>query len=105
MPLTDIAIRKAILDAKPTKLTDSGGLYVLFKPTSGAGTTHAATGRSTKQAQSGYLSDTRLADARTKRGEVRQLPARGLDPGKQRKATRTACKIGTANSFEVIARE
>lgn len=46
-----------------------------------------------------------MADARAKRDEARKLLARGVDPGIERKATKTARKEGAANSFEVIARE
>lgn len=32
MPLTEIAIRKAKPDAKPYKMGDGGGLFLLIKP-------------------------------------------------------------------------
>jgi hypothetical protein len=32
MPLTDVAIRKAAPKAKPYKLADGGGLYLLINP-------------------------------------------------------------------------
>ncbi|SDQ82343.1 integrase arm-type DNA-binding domain-containing protein [Pseudoxanthomonas sp. CF125] len=108
MPLTDIAIRKAIPGAKPAKLTDSGGLYVLLKPDGARWWRWDYRRPLTGQRNTlslGTYPDTGLADARAKRDEARKLLARGLDPGEQRKATKTARKEGAANSFEVIARE
>ena len=32
MALTDVAIRKAKVCAKPTKMADGGGLYLLLRP-------------------------------------------------------------------------
>ena len=108
MALTDTAIRKAIPGAKPTKLTDSGGLYVLLKPDGARwwrwDYRRPLTGKRNTLSLGTYP-DTGLADARAKRDEARKLLARGLDPGEQRKATKTARKEGAANSFEVIARE
>lgn len=108
MPLTDIAIRKAIPGAKSAKLTDSGDLYVLLKP-DGARWWRWDYRRPLRGQRNtlslGTYPDTGLADARAKRDEARKLLARGLDPGEQRKATKTARKEGAANSFKVIARE
>ncbi len=35
MALTDVAVRKAKPGAKPAKLTDGGGLYLLLRPDGG----------------------------------------------------------------------
>jgi integrase len=108
MPLTDTAIRKAKPCAKPVKLVDGGGLYLLLKPDGARwwrwDYRRPATGKRNTLSLGTYP-DTGLADARAKRDEARRLIASGVDPGAHRKAVKAAHKDRAANSVEVIARE
>lgn len=108
LPLTDTAIRKAKPAAKPQKLVDSGGLYLLLntndsrwwrwdyrRPDTGKRNTISF----------GTYPDTTLASARDKRDEARKLLASGIDPGLHRKAARAATQERLTNSFEIVGRE
>lgn len=106
--LTDTAIRKAKPQAKPVKLRDGGGLYLLLNP-SGSRWWRWDYRRPVTAKQNtlslGTYPDTGLADARAKHAEARKLLAAGIDPGEQRKAEKAAGAERAGNSFEVIARE
>lgn len=108
MPLTDTAIRKAKPVAKPLKLTDGGGLYLLLRSDSARwwrmDYRRPVTGKRNTLSL-GVYPDVGLADARTKRDEARKLLAAGVDPGERRKAERAAGQERASNSFEVVARE
>ncbi len=106
MPLTATAIRHAKPAAKPPKMTDGGGLYLLLNPNGSRWWRfdYRFDGRR-KTLSMGTYSDTGLKDARAKRDAARKLLAAGVDPGEQRKAVKAAGEERAANSFEVIARE
>ncbi|MDP9008873.1 MAG: tyrosine-type recombinase/integrase [Pseudomonadota bacterium] len=104
--LTDIAIRRAIRDAKaagkPVKRYDERGLYLLLKP---GGTAlwrfkYVFDGLE-KCISLGAYADVPLARARAKRDEARAQVADAIDPSQVRKAKR----IAQADSVEAIARE
>ena len=108
MPLTDAALRKAKPTAKPFKLSDGGGLYVIVRPDGARwwrmDYRRPITGKRNTMAFGTYP-DVGLADARAKRDNARKLLAADTDPGAQRDAVRKAGRERATNSFEVVARE
>ena len=106
MPLADTVIRSAKPGAKPIKMADGGGLYLLLNPNGSRWWRfdYRFDGKR-KTLSMGTYPDTGLKDARDKRDTARKLLAAGVDPGEQRKAAKSAGEERAANSFEVIARE
>ena len=99
MGLTDTKIK----NAKPGRLTDGYGLYLLVK-SKGRGwwrLDYRFAGKR-KCISMGTYPEVKLADARKRRDETRSLIASGVDPSKARKAEKYT-RSG-ANSFETIAR-
>ncbi len=102
--LTPSAVVNAKPAAKPYKLADERGMYLLVK-SDGArwwrfdyrrpGTTKRNT------LSLGTYPDVSLKKARERRDEARTLLADGIDPGAKRQAERVA----SAESFEAVARE
>lgn len=106
MPLSDTAIRTAKPKAKPIKLSDSGGLFLLVTPAGGKWWRYSYRFEGKQKTLSlGTYPDTGLRDARDKHAEARKLLAQGINPGETRKAVKAAKEGSAANSFEVIARE
>ena len=106
MPLTDIAIRNAKPRAKPAKMFDERGLFLMVTP--GGGKWWRLKYRfdaKEKLLSLGVYPDVGLKDARERRDAARKLLADGIDPGENRKAIKTARTDRAANSFEVVARE
>lgn len=110
MPLTDTAIKNAKpginpageSTTKPYKMGDSGGLYLEVSPAGGKWWRFKYRfGGKEKLLSLGTYPDTSLKAAREKRDEARRQLATGIDPGAQRKATKTA----QADTFEAIYRE
>lgn len=118
MPLTDTAIRNAKPGAKPAKLFDGRGLFLLVTPAGGKWWRfrYKFDGKE-KLLSLGIYPDVPLASRRVKdktlkikgarelRDEARELLAQGIDPGENRKAQKAARQERAANSFEVVARE
>jgi integrase len=106
--LTDTAIRKAKPGAKPAKLADGGGLYLLLRPDGARwwrwDYRRPVTGKRNTLSLGTYP-ETGLADARSRQTEARKSLAAGIDPGEQRKAEKAAGLERAGNSFEVVARE
>lgn len=106
--LTDTAIRKAKPGAKPAKLADGGGLYLLLRPDGARwwrwDYRRPVTGKRNTLSLGTYP-ETGLADARARHAEARKALAAGIDPGEQRKAEKAAGLERAGNSFEVVARE
>lgn len=105
MPLSDPAIKKAKPEAKPYKLTDGKGLFLLVNQAGKYWRLAYRFGGKQKTLSLGVYPDVPLARAREKRDEARKLIADGIDPGELRKATKTQQAERAANSFESIARE
>ena len=100
MALTDTKIR----NAKPGRLTDGQGLYLLVKAKGkGWWRLDYKLSNSRKTLTMGTYPEVSLAMARTRREEARQLIASGIDPSEERKAAKAASS--GENSFETIARE
>lgn len=106
MALSVVAIKAAKGRAKPYKLTDSDGLYLLVAP-SGARywrMNYRHLGKQ-KTLAFGVWPDTGLADAREQRDAARKVLARGEDPGEKIKLARIAASVAASNSFKAVADE
>jgi integrase len=104
--LTDMSIKKAKPEAKPYKMTDGAGLYLLVEP-KGSKYWRMAYRFAGKQKTLaiGVYPDVSLADARVRCHEARKLLANNVDPSAAKQAQKEATFIQTDNNFEVIARE
>ena len=105
MPLTDTAIKKAKPGAKPVKLSDGRGLYLLV---SQAGSKlwrwkYRFLGKEKVMALGAYP-DVSLAQAREGLDKARKVLAGGSDPMAVRKADKAATRASAENSFEAVAR-
>jgi len=99
--LTDNAIRTAKPREKPYKMGDSGGLFLLLRP-SGAlwwSFKYRVAGKE-KLLSFGVCPDVPLKLARERRDEARRQLASGIDPSVKRRAE----KIAESDSFEAVAR-
>lgn len=106
MPLTDTAIRNAKSGAKPAKLFDERGLFLIVTPTGGKWWRFRYKFDDKEKLLSlGVYPDVGLKDARQRRDDARKLLADGIDPGENRKAMKAVKQDRAANSFEVITRE
>lgn len=106
MPLTDTQIKALKPEAKPRKIADEKGLYLLLQPTGARlwRLKYRVDGKEKLLALGSYP-DVGLKDARNRRDEARKLLAVGIDPGAQRKAQKAASQERAVNAFEVICRE
>jgi integrase len=106
MKLTDTAIKKAKAEARPYKMADGGGLFLLVQP-NGAKYWRLKYRHSGKEKllALGVYDDVSLKDARVRRDDARKLLANGSDPGAVKQTQKRQDKISAANSFEAIARE
>ena len=106
MPLTDTAIRNAKPCAKPAKMFDGRGLFLIVTPSGGKWWRLKYRFNDKEKLLSlGVYPDVGLKDARERRDMARKLLGDGIDPSENRKAQKTARVDRAANSFEVIARE
>ena len=106
MPLTDVAIRNAKPAARPLKLFDGGGLFLLVTPKGSKWWRfkYRVNGKE-KLLSLGVYPEVSLKDAREARDAHRKLMKSGLDPGVHRKVQKAAAVARAANSFEAVARE
>ena len=106
VPLTDTACRAAKPSAKPFKLADERGLYLLVPPTgSKLWRFNFRFAGKQKTLALGVYPDTSLAAARKRLAQARELLAEGIDPSAAKKAAAAAKRSAGANTFEAIARE
>ena len=105
MPLTDTAIKKAKPGAKPVKLSDGKGMYLLLSPTGSKlwRWKYRVLGKEKVMALGAYP-DVSLAQAREAMAEARKMLATGADPMVKRKADKVASRTAAINSFEAVAR-
>lgn len=106
MALTDARVRTARPMAKPYKLSDGGGMYLLVRP-DGARywrLDYRFAGKRRTLALGIYPAIT-LASARARRDEARSALANGIDPGLAKKAAKRTAKLSSENTFEAVARE
>ncbi|ORJ23464.1 tyrosine-type recombinase/integrase [Rouxiella badensis] len=104
MRLTDIAVKNAKPSAKPTKISDGKGLYLLVHP-NGSKYWQAAYRYDGKQKvfSIGTYPTVSLVEARTSLLEMKSLLASGIDPPQQKKAVK-AEERGDFK-FEAVARD
>lgn len=106
MPLTDTAIRNAKPRAKPYRLADSLGLYVLAHPNgSKYWRLKYRYGGKQKTFAVGVYPHVGLAEARRRRDAARNLLDEGKDPSAEKKAHKRTQAHKEANTFEVVFRE
>ena len=91
MALTDTRIRNAKPNAKPYKLSDGGGMYLLVKPDGGRywRLDYRFAGKRRTLALGVYPTVT-LSDARAGRQEAQRLLVQNIDPGAAKKANKRA---------------
>jgi integrase len=104
MALTDTQARKAKPGAKPYKLTDGRGLYLLVQPSGGKlwHYQYGFAGKAKLMALGSYP-DVPLATARERHQAARKVLASGTDPMAQRREEKTAAKASTDGSFQAVA--
>jgi integrase len=106
MPLTDTTIRKAKPKAKPYKLSDSGGLFLLVQSSGSKWWRYKYRfGGKEKLLALGSYPETSLMEARERHLQARKLLAAGNDPSEAKRAAKRLVSIKAENNFESIARE
>jgi hypothetical protein len=106
LSLTDLAIRKSKPRDKAFKLTDSGGLFLLVKPTGGKLWRYKFRfDEKEKSLALGAYPEISLQDARKRHMEAREQLAHGIDPCAAKQALKAARSGLAPDSFEVVARE
>ena len=106
MALTDVAIRNAKPRAKPYKMGDAFGLFVLIQP-SGEKLwrfKYRFDGRDKKLAIGTYPV-IGLAEARRRRDQARELLAAGKDPSRERRREKLRTQLQAGNMFAAIAEQ
>lgn len=106
MALTDTAIRAAKPKAKPYKLGDAQGLFLLVQPSGGRlwRLKYRIAGAE-KKLGLGTYPETTLAEARDKRDQARKLIAAGIDPSVEKRRERLRARVSADNTFASVARE
>ena len=106
MPLTDTAIRNAKPRAKPYKVGDTQGLYLLVNPVGSKlwRVKYRLHGVERKLALGAYPNIS-LASARAARDTARQHLARDVDPNMLKRQARIDASVRAGNSFASIAEE
>jgi integrase len=106
MALTDVAIRNAKPRAKPYKMGDAFGLFVLIQPSGGKlwRFKYRFEGREKKLAIGTYPV-IGLAEARRRRDQSRELLAAGKDPSRERQREKLRTQVQAGNTFAAIAEE
>ena len=105
--LTDNSVRSLRPCAKPRKVFDAKGLFILVTPPGGRlwrfkyRFPPRVAGNKEKQLSLGSYPEVSLAQARERRDAARQDLAQGIDPSLRR----TCEKICLGNTFEAVARE
>jgi integrase len=106
MVLTDTRARTAKPSAKPYKISDGGGMYLLVK-SDGARywrLDYRYAGKRRTLAL-GVYPTVSLSAARACREEARRLLSKNLDPAAAKKVAKRACKLANESTFEAVAGE
>lgn len=106
MSLSETSIKNAKPRAKPYKLADEKGMYLLVNPVGSKlwRLKYRVLGKEKLLALGAYP-DIGLKNARELRDEARRLMANGIDPSVNRQVQRATRLKRAENSFEVVARE
>ena len=106
MKLKNVAIQAAKAGAKPYKLADGGGLFLLVNPNGSKlwRLKYRYTGKE-KLLAIGSYPDVPLIDAREARDKARKFLAAGVDPGQHKRSEKARARTAATNSFEAVARE
>jgi integrase len=106
MALSDVTIRKAKPGAKPIKLADGAGMFLLITPAGGKlwRLKYRIDGRE-KLLAIGAYPEIGLGDARKLREEARELIASGKDPSREKQRDKVRSRIQAENTFAAIANE
>lgn len=106
MALTDTAIKAAKHGAKPIKLFDERGLFLLLQPSGGKlwRLKYRILGKE-KKLSLGVYPDVTLKEARKRRDEARTLLANGADPAGVKLEQAKSARRNAANTFKAIADE
>jgi integrase len=106
MTLTDLAIRNSKASAKPQKLSDGGGLFLLVTPAGGKlwRVGYRFDGKQ-KTVALGAYPDVTLAIARERLAETKKLLGAGRDPMVQAKIAKITRSVAAANTFNAVADE
>ncbi len=106
MPLTDTAVRKTRPGAKPYKVADGKGLFLLVHPNGSKywRLKFRFAGKE-KLLSLGIYPTVSLAEARNRRDHARKLLSNGVDPGVAKQVSKRSVKMAAENSFEATARE
>ena len=105
MPLTDTAISNAKTNAKPYKIHDRKGLYLLVNKAGKYFRLDYRFGGKRKTLALGVYPNVKLAEAREKRDDARKMIANGVDPTLQRKINKAISAEQAENTFEAVTRE
>ncbi|KCZ92197.1 tyrosine-type recombinase/integrase [Hyphomonas johnsonii] len=106
MPLTDTRLRQLKSDAKPYKVSDGGGLYVLVNANGSKlwRLKYRFNGKE-KVLSFGSYPETTLARARERRSDAKTLLADGIDPAAHAKAEKEEDEALNEHTFALIAAE
>ena len=106
MPLTEIALKNARPTAKPYKIADASGLFVLVNPNGSRlwRLKYRFAGKE-KLLTFGAYPEVSLKQARDLRDAAKRLLVDGKDPSVERKTAKRAARLAAENDFETIARE
>jgi len=106
MSLSDVAIRNAKPRAKPYKMGDSLGLFLLVQPSGGRlwRLKYRIDGRE-KKLGIGTYPEVSLSDARRRRDEAREMIAAGKDPSREKQREKLRSKELAGDTFTLIAAE
>lgn len=113
MALSNTTIRNAKPKAKPYKLADEKGLFLLVQPSGGmlwrmkyrvdGCDADGTPKRVEKKLGFGTYPEVSLKDARDRRDEARRSLANGIDPAEQKRRDLHASKVSAANTFTSVA--
>jgi len=104
--LSATGVRQAKSQAKPTKMPDGGGLYLLVHPNRSKywRYDYRFAGKR-KTLALGVYPDISLADARKLHQTARETLAKGTDPGEAKRLEKLNRQMAAADSFEELAKE
>ena len=103
--LSDDQIRNAKPAAKPFKLFDEKGLFLLITPTLKAMAAQVSIRGKEKLLAIGAYPEVSLKNARLRRDDARAMLREGRDPSAERKAAKRRQRLQAQNAFKVVALE